>query len=227
MPRNKISDFDKKLRATIAANLKKYSSAITQGQLSEMTGIPASTISGYFAERSTPNAGQVQKIADALGVDKSDIDPRFFSGSLTSAPSRKKGVKIPVLGTVAAGVPIEAIENIIDYEEIPESLARKGQFFGLVISGQSMEPTIQEGDVIICKWEQTCDTGDIAVVMVNGDEATVKEIKRGFDGVTLIGHNVAVFPPKFYSNYEIETLPVRIIGVVYEVRRKFKAYREE
>lgn len=196
---------------------------ISKKELAERVKVSAATITRYEKGQFTdPKIPVLDAIANALGVNPLWICLR--SDEKHAAPSRKKGVKIPVLGTVAAGVPIEAIENIIDYEEIPESLARKGQFFGLVISGQSMEPTIQEGDVIICKWEQTCDTGDIAVVMVNGDEATVKEIKRGFDGVTLIGHNVAVFPPKFYSNYEIETLPVRVIGVVYEVRRKFKAY---
>ena len=132
-----------------------------------------------------------------------------------------------MLGAVVAGEPIEAIEDIEGYEEIPESLARTGEFFGLRVRGASMEPTLQEGDVIICKSVQTCDTGDIAVVMINGDEATVKEIKRGMDGVTLIGHNVSVFPPKFYSNQEIESLPVRIIGIAYEVRRKFKPYHAE
>ena len=77
MTRNKLSEFDKRLRAEIAANLKRYTGQMTQGQLSSMTGIPTSTLSGYFAERSTPSAGNIQKIADALGIDKSDIDPRF------------------------------------------------------------------------------------------------------------------------------------------------------
>lgn len=77
MPRNQLSQFDRKLRKTISINLKKYTSHLTQGQLSDMTGIPSSTLSGYFSMRSTPNAGNIQKIADALHLDKSDIDPRF------------------------------------------------------------------------------------------------------------------------------------------------------
>ena len=81
MTRNKLSEFDKRLRAEISANLKRYTGQMTQGQLSALTGIPASTLSGYFAERSTPSAGNVQKIADALGIDKSDIDPRFSTFS--------------------------------------------------------------------------------------------------------------------------------------------------
>lgn len=82
MPRNKLSKFDKELRAQISANLKKYTDGITQYELSEMTGIPVSTLSGYFAMRSTPNAGNIQKIADALNIDKSDLDPRFSNSIL-------------------------------------------------------------------------------------------------------------------------------------------------
>lgn len=77
MPRNKLSPLEKQIRYKISVNLKKYSRGITQAQLSVKTGIPVSTLSGYFSMRSTPNAGAVQKIADALGVNKSDIDPRF------------------------------------------------------------------------------------------------------------------------------------------------------
>lgn len=82
MPRNKLSKFDKELRAQISANLKKYTDGTTQYELSEMTGIPVSTLSGYFAMRSTPNAGNIQKIADALHIDKSDLDPRFSNSIL-------------------------------------------------------------------------------------------------------------------------------------------------
>lgn len=84
MPRNKLSKFDKELRAQISANLKKYTEGLTQYQLSEMTGIPVSTLSGYFAMRSTPNAGNIQKIADALKINKSDLDPRFSNNILKS-----------------------------------------------------------------------------------------------------------------------------------------------
>lgn len=81
MPRHNLSDFDKNLRKQISENLKKYSANLTQSELSALTGIPASTISGYFAMRSTPNAGNVQKLATALGVTKADIDPRFIPPS--------------------------------------------------------------------------------------------------------------------------------------------------
>ena len=199
---------------------------IQQNHLADILGVSESTVGKWLLEKAMPRMGAIQKLADYFGVSKSYFLEKKDDAE-KPAPPRKKYVKIPVLGAVVAGEPIEAIEDIEGYEEIPESLARTGDFFGLRVRGASMEPTLQEGDVIICKSVQTCDTGDIAVVMINGDEATVKEIKRGMDGVTLIGHNVSVFPPKFYSNQEIESLPVRIIGIAYEVRRKFKPYHAE
>lgn len=84
MPRNKLSRFDKELRTQISENLKKHAGGMTQFKLSEMTGIPVSTLSGYFAMRSTPNAGNIQKIADALHINKSDLDPRFSNNILKS-----------------------------------------------------------------------------------------------------------------------------------------------
>lgn len=132
-----------------------------------------------------------------------------------------RGVRIPVLGRVVAGIPIEAVEEILDYEEITPELAATGEFFALQVKGSSMEPTLRDGDVVIVKKQPTVDSGDIAIVLVNGNDATVKEIKESPAGITLIGHNVAVYTPHFYSNHDIESLPIQIIGKVIEMRRKF------
>lgn len=93
MPRNQLSDFDKKLRYQISKNLKKYTSHMTQGELSKLTGIPASTLSGYFAMRSTPNAGTIQKIADALKIEKSDLDPRFLESKINFSPRVERDIQ--------------------------------------------------------------------------------------------------------------------------------------
>lgn len=95
MARPSLSEYDKKLRRTISENLKRLTYNYTQQQLSEMTGIPVSTLSGYFAQRSTPNAGNVQKIADALHVQKSDIDPRFSPKALKVESSNVDTNKLP------------------------------------------------------------------------------------------------------------------------------------
>ncbi len=151
------------------------------------------------------------------------VSPAWLMGyDDTPAAPRKKGVKIPVLGYVAAGIPIEAIENVLDYEEIDEILASKGDFFGLIIHGDSMYPEICDGDTVIVRKQETCDSGQIAIVLINGDDATCKIVHRQFDGVLLEGINRDVYTPTFYSNAAIEKLPVKIIGIVAEVRRKYK-----
>ena len=130
------------------------------------------------------------------------------------------GVRIPVLGRVVAGIPIEAVEEILDYEEITPGLAATGEFFALKIRGHSMEPRMMEGDVVIVRRQDDVDSGDVAIVLVNGDEATVKRVKKQPEGITLIATNTSVYEPHFYSNKEIAELPVRILGRVVELRGK-------
>lgn len=132
---------------------------------------------------------------------------------------KKKGVAINVLGRVAAGIPIEAIENIIDTEEISEEMASRGEFFGLQIHGHSMEPRILEGDVVIVLKQETAETGDIVIATVNGTDATCKRLKKYRDGIELIPINPS-YDPMFYTNEEIENKPVKIIGKVVELRGK-------
>jgi repressor LexA len=131
-----------------------------------------------------------------------------------------KGVWIPVLGNVAAGIPIEAVEDIIDYEEIDRTTAAGGDFFGLRLKGHSMEPRMREGDVVIVRKQSDADTGDVAVVMVNGQDATVKKIRKLADGICLLPLNPA-FEPMYYTAAEMASLPVTILGKVVELRAKF------
>ena len=137
-----------------------------------------------------------------------------------SAASSPRAVKIPVLGKVVAGIPITAVEEILDYEEIPSSLAATGDFVALQVKGHSMEPRIYEGDVVIVKVQPTAETGDLAVVLVNGDEATVKRVQISPEGITLQPFNPS-YQPIFYSRTDIEQKPVRIFGKVVELRAKF------
>ena len=134
--------------------------------------------------------------------------------------SKRKGVVINVLGRVAAGVPIEAIENVIDTEEITEELARTGTFFGLQIHGNSMEPKMSEGDIVIVRQQDDAESGEIVIVTVNGTDATCKRLRKYRDGIELISNNPS-YEPIFYTNEEIENKPVKIIGRVVELRAKF------
>lgn len=158
----------------------------------------------------------MQKIASFF-----DVSVDYLCGiSQVPNPAKPGSVRIPVLGNVAAGIPIEAITDIVDYEEIDAALAKTGDFFGLRIKGASMEPRMREGDVVIVRKQDTAESGETVVVLVNGDSATVKKIKYGPDGIALLPTNPS-FEPIFYSPAEVESLPVRVIGKVVELRAKY------
>ena len=168
-------------------------------------------------EVSTVSADTIEAISHATGID---INYLVSLENENYEPRKKKGIRIPVLGTIPAGVPIEAIEDVIDYEEISEEMAKTGDYFALKVRGDSMLPTIKDGDVVIVKKQDDADSGKICVVMINGFDATLKEIKKDPQGVWVLPHNPSTeFKPSFYSNTEIESVPVRIIGVAVEIRR--------
>lgn len=133
---------------------------------------------------------------------------------------KPQGFKIPVLGTVAAGIPISAVEDILDYEEIPQTWKNQGEFFGLRIKGDSMKPDINDGDTVIVKQQTTANNGDIIIALVNGDDATCKKFEKLDNGIMLISNN-SEYSPMYFSNEEVITKPVVIIGKVVELRRKF------
>lgn len=156
-----------------------------------------------------------------------NVSPAFLMGwdnnisPITNGSKHKKpGVTINVLGRVAAGTPIEAIEDIIDTEEITEEMSATGEFFGLQIAGDSMEPKMSKGDVVIVRQQDDAESGDTVIVTVNGTDATCKRLRKYRDGIELISTNPS-YEPMFYSNEDIENKPVRIIGKVVELRCKF------
>lgn len=165
-----------------------------------------------------PTVDTLERIAKGTGVSVSYL-AALASGE--EPQKNKSGVRIPVLGRVVAGIPIEAVTDIIDYEEIPEEMARTGEYFALRVQGDSMSPRICDGDVVIVRKQEEVENGEVAIVMVNGNEATIKEVQFSAFGLTLVGWNVAEYAPHFYPMDEVESLPVRIIGKVVELRGKF------
>ena len=132
------------------------------------------------------------------------------------------GIRIPVLGEVPCGIPLEAIEliDVDDWEEISEKLARTGKFFGLKSKGDSMSPRIQEGDVLIVRQQPDAESGDVVIAKINGSNACCKKLLKTDDGIVLQSFN-PMYEPMFFSNEDIEKKPVLIIGKVIENRQKF------
>lgn len=206
-------------RVVFSRNLRKllHKNEATQKEVADAIGVSPQTFNTWCKAIAIPRMGKVAALAQYFGVNKSDLleeDP-LPAGAM---PLPTQTVKIPVLGKVAAGVPIEMVTDILGYEEIDANW--QGEYFALRISGRSMEPKIADGDIVIVKKQERVENGEIAVVTVNSEDATLKKVMLSPDGIILVPFN-AEYETKFYANDEILSLPVDILGKVVEARRKF------
>lgn len=181
----------------------------SQQQLANKVGVSRSTVAMWETNSSQPDNDMLRKLSSVLDCSADQLLGIETTGKY----------KIPVYGAVAAGIPIEAIEDIVDWEEIDEATFKKG-VIALKIKGNSMEPRICDGDVVIVQRQTYIDDGQIAIVMVNGYDATCKKVKHSPAGMTLISLNPA-YEPMFYSKDDVINLPVKILGKVIELRGKF------
>lgn len=195
------------------AALRK-SRGLSQKEFGRALNVAQNTVSNWENGNREPDREMYLRIAEFFGVSVSDV----FGESIKALKTKKS---IPVLGQIPAGIPIEAIEDVLDYEDLSEREANDGfEYFGLRIKGSSMYPEYLDGDTIIVRRQDTADTGDDAVVMVNGNDATFKRIKRSEEGIILMPINTTDFEPTFYSNALIKSLPLRVLGICVELRRK-------
>lgn len=228
------------LEDTFANRLKK---ALDYNQmkpvdLANKTGINKSLISNYLSGAFKAKQDKLDIIAKVLNVSEAwlmgydvDMDRDWIDEKSPSELSidnaryietTTRTVKIPLLGKVPAGVPIEAIQDILGYEEIPASMLNSGEnYFALKIEGDSMYPEYMSGDVIIVKQQPDCSSGDDCIVMVNGDDATFKRVVKQEKNIILKPLNNQ-YEPYVFSEYDIMTKPVKIIGIAIEVRRKLR-----
>ena len=202
----------------LARNINRYLSLYNKNQKEVADAIKVSpqTFNTWAQAKAYPRAGKIQSLADYFGIAKTDlIDDK------SNLPNLVNAARIPVLGYVAAGIPIDAIQEVLDWEEIPSVMAETGKYFGLRIKGDSMEPRICEGDTVIVRAQSTADSGDTVIVQVNGNEATCKKLKITETGISLISLNAVKYDPMEFTKTQIKELPVTIIGRVVELRGKF------
>lgn len=200
---------------------------LTQKEVADVLGVTHATISNWERGLNLPETPMAKKVAELYGVTVDEL----LTGRREAAPVEiqyvpsdrtKKFIRVPVLGRIPAGIPIEAIEDVDDWEDFPISETVQGrQYFGLKIKGDSMEPEYRDGDTIIVQQQERCNSGDDCAVMVNGDDATFKRVRLQENGMTLQPLN-SKYEPRYFSANEVQSLPVRILGVVVEIRRKVK-----
>lgn len=200
---------------------------MSQAELASELGISSSSVAMWEIGQRYPGKDTYEQLADLFNVDidflygRTSIRQRVhFDNDGNAMVHSSSCAVINVVGRVAAGIPIQAVENIIDTEEISSELACTGEFFGLQIKGDSMEPKISNGDIVIVRQQNDAESGDIVIALVNGDDATCKRLRKYRDGIELVSTNPK-YAPMFFSNEEIIQKPVKIIGKVVELRAKF------
>jgi len=213
-----LKDILKKLRAE---------KNMSQVELAEEAGVSSSTVAMWEVGKRFPTRESYEQLADIFNVDidylygRTEVRQRIhFDGDGVEYRVHVPGSNVPVLGYVRAGIPISAIEEILDYEEISAETASHGEHFGLKIKGDSMEPRICEGDVVIVRQQDDAETGDIVIALINGDDATCKKLVKFDGGIRLMPLN-PTYEPLYFSNEEIINKPVKIIGKVVENRQKY------
>lgn len=185
----------------------------TQKEMCDHFKWPYSTVSSWCSGARLPRMDKVDKMCEYFGVSRSEIlDDRKKSFVRAS-------ISIPVYSRVAAGLPLEAVEDIIDREEIPERWGQIGEYFGIRVKGNSMAPRIEDGDVVIVRKQSDADDGDIVIAIVNGNDAVCKRLRKYDDSIALVSNNPA-YSPMYFTKQDTQDIPVRIIGRVMELRGK-------
>ena len=188
---------------------------LTKRELAKRIGVHESSINKYEKGLVDIPLSKISELARVLKVTEA-----YLMGWEEKSEQKPQGLQIPVLGTVAAGIPISAVEDILDYEEIDPSWKSQGEFFALRIKGDSMQPKIDDGDVVIVRQQSDANSGDTVIALVNGDDATCKKLQKTDNGIMLVSTNPN-YLPMFFTNEEILTKPVVILGKVVELRSKF------
>ena len=187
---------------------------LKQDELAKRISISPSAIGMYERDLREPNDEITLKLADFFKVStdyllgKTDIRNVVVSVS-----------KIPILGTVKAGYDWLAEENVVDYITLKETIPSINEYYALRITGDSMLPLLAEGDLVIVHDQDDVESGQTAVVLINGEEATVKKVVKTSEGIELHSMN-PYYPVKKFTYEDMKNIPVKIIGRVKEAKIK-------
>lgn len=202
-------------KAIMAKNIRYYMNKfnVSQTEICNTLGIKMPTFSDWVNAKTYPRIDKIELMANYFGISKADLVEEQNSSS------NQKPNRINVYGSVPAGIPIEAVEDIVDWEDIPmEWLKGDQRYIGLCVKGDSMFPKYIEGDTIIVRLQPDCESGQDAVVYVNGYDATLKKVVKNEDGIMLQPLNPEYVPKQY--DYNDERYPISILGIVVEIRRK-------
>ena len=201
-------------KEVFAKNLKYYmdKNGKDRNQIcADLPQIAYTTLATWLQAKAYPRIDMIELLANYFGILKSDL--------VEDKMNLAKNI-INVYSQVHAGILTEMIEDIVDTEEIDMNMLKGGkEYFGIKVKGDSMSPKYLEGDTIIVEKASDCENGQDCVVAVNGNEAFLKRVFKSETGIMLQALN-SNYEPQIYTNKEIAEIPVTIIGIVRELRRK-------
>jgi len=209
-------------KESMAQNIKKFMAQknISRMELCKALGFNYSTLADWLHARKYPRIDKIEMMANYFGVSKADLVEQD-SDLQTKRITTMDVIKIPLLGRVVAGDPQEAIQEADEFLYIPAMGHKRSEdYFALRVCGESMEPNLLDGDIAIVHIQPEIDSGQIAVVLIDNQDSTVKRVFISQDGITLVADNPAVFQPRFFSNDDCLTMPVRILGRVVSIQRE-------
>lgn len=219
----KLNDLIKKYRTTHNLSLRAFAkkSGLSYGYIYMLE----KNINPKTQKPIKPTLEAIKGVAYGLDISVDDLlkmlddDQEFIINTDNTYYNDVK--QIPLLGKIAAGYPTQMFADVIDYIDIPADMARGNkELFALKTKGKSMEPNFIEGDILIFEKTEDCENGQFCAVAVNGDDATFKKVTKTDAGIMLQPLNPD-FETKFYTNDQIDSLPVQIIGVLKQIRRNF------
>lgn len=196
---------------------------LSQNELARRTGYTdRSSIAKIEKGEVDLTQSKIKAFAAALNVTPIQLMGWADSNAVQSEKSTAFPIKqIPVYYSVSAGAGCFADQNNIDcYIDIPESMAKDGEYFGLRVRGDSMEPDIKDGDIVIVKKTEEAEDGKTVIAIVNGDDGFCKRLATYAEGLGLVSNNPS-YKPMYFSAEEVRSLPVRIIGIVQRLIRDF------
>lgn len=203
---------------TLGTRLKslRTDNRLTQLQMGKLIGLSESTIGMYENNRREPSIDILKAYSQYFEVP---LD--YLLGNTLSQKITNEYTTINVYGRVPAGIPIEAIDDIQDTEDISfkDGYAPSKDYMGLIVDGDSMYPDYLKGDTIIIEVTPDCESGEDCVVYINGYDATLKTVIKNSDGSITLKPINPEYPPVTYGPNDE---PIKILGVVREIRRKRK-----
>lgn len=212
----------RRIKMTIGERIKnrRIELGYTVDQLADMLGKNRATIyryeNGDIKEMPTPI---LEPLAKALRTTPADL--MGWSTNMNDVSNNHSITRIPVVRRVAAGIPIDSIEEVIGWEEMPSHKVHDGSYFGLIIQGHSMEPGIADGDTVIVREQPDAEDGQIVVALVNGNDGCCKRLKKYENGIIALMSDNPAYPPMYFNVSDVENTPVVIRGVVKELHRSF------